>query len=94
LILDRGRDHVYRFTSKLNLDPGDTIHLRTGSGDDGAPTCEMGKPCPEHAHYDLYWNLDNYVWDNDGDLATLKNHEGEVVDRCRYAASADSPKRC
>lgn len=30
-VFDRGRDHVYRFNS-LYLEPGDTIHLRSGSG--------------------------------------------------------------
>ena len=91
---DRDRDHVYRFTATY-LEPGDTIRLRTGRGRfDGAPACEVGKPCPENAHYNFYWGLENYVWNNDGDTATLKNDEGAVVDRCRYTASVSSPKRC
>ena len=93
-VFDRDRDHVYRFTSVL-LDPGDTIRLRTGRGSfDGAPACEKGKPCPENAHYNFYWGLEEYVWDNDGDVATLRNDEGAVVDRCRYTAAVSSPKRC
>ena len=92
-IVDRGRDHVFRFLPLL-LEPGDTVRLHTGQGDGGAPTCEEGTECPENAHYDFYWKLDNYVWNNDGDRATLKNRAGEVVDRCAYTGSADSPTRC
>jgi hypothetical protein len=92
-IVDRGRDHTYRFDS-LYLSPGDSIRLHTGQGDDGAPTCEEGKPCPKHAHYDLYWDLDNYVWNNDGDRATLIRANGKVVDECTYMRSNVSPVRC
>lgn len=74
--------------------PGDTIHLRTGRGSDGAPVCEVGTPCPDHAQYDMYWGLANYVWNNNGDVATLKNRAGTIVDRCRYGSSASNPKRC
>jgi hypothetical protein len=90
----RGRRHVYWFTSKLYMDPGDTIHLRTGHGSDGAPACEIGKPCPEHAHYDMHWELDHFVWNNHGDRVTVKNNEGVVIDRCWYSRDTDSPKRC
>jgi hypothetical protein len=92
-VIDKGRDHVYRFGALL-LEPGDTIRLRSGRGDDGAPACEVGEPCPEHAHYDFHWGLDNYVWNNDGDRATVKDSEGNVVDRCSYGSTADSPKAC
>ena len=88
-IFDRGREHVYRFGS-LYLAPGDTIHLRTGSGDDGAAVCEGG--CP--AFYSFYWDLAEYVWDNDGDRAILIDDSGNVRDRCRYGSSASSPRRC
>ena len=88
-IHDRGRDHVYRFQA-LYLAPGDTIHLRTGRGDDGAAVCEQA--CP--AYYNFYWDLANYVWNNNADVATLRNRAGNVVDRCRYGSAASSPKRC
>lgn len=42
----------------------------------------------------LHWDLDNYVWNNDGDRATLKRPNGTIVDRCAYTASADSPYPC
>lgn len=92
-LFDRGRDHVYRFGA-LYLEPGDTIRLRSGRGNDGAGVCEVGGPCPENTHYDVYWGLTEYVWDNGGDRATLTDDAGTVVDRCRYGASASNPKRC
>lgn len=93
-VFDSGRDHVYRFNS-IYLEPGDTIRLHTGRGSfDGAPACEEGTPCPEHAHNDFYWGLDNYVWNNDGDRATLKRPNGTIVDRCAYDETADSPAHC
>lgn len=92
-VFDRGRDHVYRFRS-LSLESGDTIHLRTGRGFDGVPACKEGSPCPDNAHYDFHWGLDNYVWNNDGDRATLKRPNGTIVDRCAYDETADSPAPC
>lgn len=92
-IVDRGRDHVYRFGS-LFLNPGDTVKLHSGRGSDGAPVCEQGEPCPKHAHYDFYWKLDNYVWNNGGDRARLIRPNGNIVDACTYTASADSPFDC
>lgn len=92
-IFDRGRAHVYRFGA-LYLEPGDTIHLRTGDGSDGAPACEVGEPCSNNANYDLHWSLSRYVWGNDGDVATLVDDSGNVRDRCRYGSAASSPERC
>lgn len=92
-VFDSGRANVYRFP-RLYLYPGDTIRLRTGRGSGGAPVCEEGTPCPENAHYDLYWGLEEYVWDNQGDKGVIKNSESEVIDRCAYGAAATSPHLC
>jgi hypothetical protein len=88
-LLDRGPDHRYRFGA-LSLAPGDFVKLHSGSGSHTV-TSGCGGDCAIH-HY--YWGQDNYVWNNGGDRATLKNSAGNVVDRCRYGAAADSPKRC
>lgn len=87
---DRGRDHTYRF-GELTLGAGEYVRVHTGRGQDSAVT-----GCNGHCftYYDFYWDLDNYVWNNDGDRATLKNDDGEVIDRCAYNSSADSPKAC
>ncbi len=91
-IHDRGRDHVYRFR-RLTLQPGDTVTLHTGNGDDGAAVADCAAaPCP--TYYYLYWDLDEYVWDNRGDTATLRNRDGKIVDRCRYGVAARRAKSC
>lgn len=58
----------------------------------GAALCGAGHPCP--VYYESYWDLCNHVWNNNGDVATVRNRGGNVVDRCRYGSAASSPKRC
>jgi hypothetical protein len=65
--------------------------LRTGRGDDAVAICFEGD-CPPQ--YYNQWNLRNYVWNNSGDVATLRRRTGTIVDRCRYGPAASSPKRC
>jgi hypothetical protein len=89
-LYDKGRDYVYRFRTRLRLEPGDRIILHTGRGENLYGSCSAG--CP--VTIVLFWNLKNYVWDNLGDVATLKRPSGTVADRCRYGPSAQSPKRC
>lgn len=97
---DRGRDHTYVFGDRsqgddvftdIRLEPRGYIRLHTGKGQDSATASTHGDT---PMHYDFYLDLDSYVWNNDGDRATLKNPAGEVVDRCSYTASAESPKFC
>ena len=97
---DRGRDHSYVFGDEsqgedvftnIRLEPGGFIRLHSGQGQDSATATTHGDM---PTYYDFYWDLDNYVWNNEGDRATLKNASGKVVDRCAYTASADSPKAC
>lgn len=64
--------HVYRIGS-FKLPAKTTFKLHTGSGQDSFPS-------------DLFWGMSNYVWNNDGDKALLKNKAGRVVDRCSYRA--------
>lgn len=79
-VLDEGRDHAYRFRAKFILKPGATVKIRTGPGDD--------------THSDRFWDLDNYVWNNDGDKAKLRNPAGRTKDLCDYSGSAPSPVGC
>ncbi|WP_109510238.1 lamin tail domain-containing protein [Nocardioides speluncae] len=69
--------HVYKFGT-LKLGAGKSVRLHTGRG--------------TNTKADRYWRLDNYVWNNSGDTAVLKNAAGTVVDRCTYngAGSATS----
>ena len=68
--------HVYHFPT-FHLAAGAAVKVHTGHGTDGA--------------HNLYWGATGYIWNNDGDAATLKNANGVRVDRCSYT-SADDPE--
>lgn len=67
--------HVYT-CPRLRLGPGKKVRLHTGAGDDG--------------RQNIYWGQDNYVWNNDGDRATLKDEGGHRVDVCSYSGSGST----
>jgi hypothetical protein len=58
-----------------------TVKLHTGSGADSYP-------------HHLYWELDNYVWNNVKDKAILKNAAGTVIDTCSYNNASANYKLC
>lgn len=70
--------HVYKFPT-FTLRAGYTVTLHTGSGANTATN--------------LYWREDNYVWNNSGDKAILKNRTGAKIDTCSFT-SAGSYKIC
>lgn len=61
--------HTYTFGT-LKLAAGASVRLHTGKG--------------TNTKANRYWRLDNYVWNNGGDTAVLKNAAGTVIDRCPY----------
>jgi hypothetical protein len=71
--------HVYRFDD-FRLNDGARVRVHTGHGQDD--------------NNDLYWDSGSYIWNNDGDKATLRRDNGTVADTCRYTAAASSPKIC
>ncbi|MFB6135842.1 MAG: lamin tail domain-containing protein [Halobacteriaceae archaeon] len=63
--------HVYRFPDGFTLGAGATVTLHTGSGAD--------------AGTDLYWGAPGPVWNNAGDTVVVRDADGQVVTRWRYA---------
>ena len=59
--------HVYRFGT-FKLRTGRSVKIHTGSG--------------ANSRTDRYWRQDFYVWNNDGDKATLRNNSGTRMDTC------------
>jgi hypothetical protein len=57
-----------------------TVYVHTGRGTNGRNPA--GKPDAPH----LYWNSGNYVWNNDGDTATIRSGSGRVYDTCSWKA--------
>lgn len=69
LLKDRA-GHRFDFVS-FTIRAGRSVTIHTGSGtDDGN---------------DLYQDSGAYIWNNDGDTATLKDDAGDPVDSCRYS---------
>ena len=63
-------NHIYTFPA-FTLQPGATVHLYTGQGQDDASS--------------LYWGLvGEAVWNNSGDSAFLRDSEGNLVDDYTY----------
>lgn len=63
-------DHTYRFPTGFTLDPGATVTLYTGSGDDTAS--------------ELYWGSGSAIWNNGGDTIIVKDDTGNIVFKHEY----------
>jgi competence protein ComEC len=63
-IEDEGSKHTYTFPS-FTLDSGSTITVYTEEGMDSAT--------------ELYWQLENPIWNNDGDKAYLYDNTGKLI---------------
>ena len=61
---DKGGKHIYTFPS-YKLNSGSTVTLYTGKGKDTAT--------------ELYWQLNDPVWNNNGDTAYLLDSSGKLV---------------
>ncbi|WP_051571632.1 lamin tail domain-containing protein [Cryptosporangium arvum] len=63
-------NHVYTFAGNVTVQPGATLWLHTGRGTDDA------------SH--RYWNSGNYIWNNTGDTAYLRDPAGTQIDTCSW----------
>ena len=73
---------VFTFPRHL-LHPGQSVYVHTGRGRNGRP---------DAAH--LYWNSGAYIWDNDGDTATLRSASGRVSDSCTWTGVGTGVTSC
>jgi len=62
--------HVYTFGT-YRIKAHSTVKIHTGTGNDG--------------QFNLYQDRGAYVWNNDGDTATLRGPAGGRRDRCTYS---------
>ena len=62
--------HEYAFPDGTALEPGETLTLHTGTGENDPP--------------DYYWDADAPVWNNDGDTVFVRTAEGTLVLEERY----------
>ena len=67
-------------TDGFTISGGNSVKVHTGRGSNTAKN--------------LYWRSDSYIWNNDGDTATLKKKNGVVADKCSYAGGSPGYKMC
>jgi len=67
------RRHVYKFPQAVSLSSREKAYIYTGPGED---SFEEGKP----SKWILHWGRHAFVWNNEGDTATLIDTEGNKVD--------------
>jgi Lamin Tail Domain len=61
--------HVYTFGS-FSLGSKKTVYVHTGKGTNNKTN--------------VYWGSGNYIWNNTGDKATLKNKSKSTIDTCSW----------
>ncbi|MEU7902737.1 lamin tail domain-containing protein [Actinoplanes sp. NPDC049118] len=68
-------NHVYTFGNVTIAAKGGRIWLHTGKG------TRSGRV--------VYWGSGNYIWNNTGDTATLRNAAGKNLDACSWSSRKD-----
>jgi hypothetical protein len=63
-------NHVYTFGNVTIAGKGGRLWLHTGKG--------------TNTTKNRYWGSGNYIWNNDGDTAYLRNASGRAVDNCSW----------
>jgi hypothetical protein len=61
---------TYRIPDGFRLGPDRLVRIHTGLGSNDGN--------------DLFWGRGWYVWNNNADRATLRNRNGDIIDRCAY----------
>ncbi len=69
------QNHVYRFPA-FTLGARKSVTVRTGKGTATATT--------------RYYNSANYIWNNTGDTASLRNKAGKQISACGWTTKASS----
>ncbi|WP_433292934.1 lamin tail domain-containing protein [Actinoplanes sp. CA-030573] len=68
-------NHVYTFKSTA-LAAKASVYVHTGKGSDTATN--------------KHWGSGNYIWNNDGDTATLKNTKATTIDTCTWGRTGSA----
>jgi hypothetical protein len=54
----------------------------------------LGSPAGTGTQTDRYWNHSWYIWNNTGDTAALRNHNGTTIDSCTYKGTSQGYVFC
>jgi hypothetical protein len=79
--------HVYTFP-KHTFGPNGTVYVHTGKGTNGK------QPNGTADSARLYQQRGAYVWNNDGDTATLRSASGRTYDTCKWTMKGSGYTAC
>ena len=77
----QSKPHVYHLPERLGngerwtFDPGETLYLITGVGDD----VFIRNPTSGSPQFHFFWNRNAFVWNNSGDRVYLRHANGEFL---------------
>ena len=69
------QSHVYSFPN-ITVGSGKSVTVHTGKG--------------TNTSTNLYWGSRNYIWNNSGDRATLRDAQGHQIDTCSWGNGSGS----
>lgn len=69
------QSHVYTFPN-VTVGGGRSVTVHTGKG--------------TNTSTNLYWRSGNYIWNNTGDRATLRDAQGHQIDTCSWGNGSGS----
>ena len=75
------------FPSGFSLGKEETVRIYTGFK--SRPKKDSG--CGQNPRYELFWGSETAIWNNGGDVASLKKG-GETVDSCSYLKDGENSK--
>jgi Lamin Tail Domain len=67
--------HIFRFGT-FTIKAHGFVKIHTGKG--------------RRTQTDRYWGRSSYVWNNDGEKATLRDNHGNEIDHCAYRDPSES----
>jgi hypothetical protein len=71
------QSHVYTFPN-ITVGGGRSVVVHTGHG--------------TNTSTNLYWGSGNYIWNNTGDRATLRDAQGHQIDSCSWTGDSGATK--
>lgn len=88
-LLSDVKSHVYQFKHAIggkywSLGPGEYVFVHTGSGTDTYTPPVSGHP----GRFQVYWGNGWWIWNNEGDVASLYDSSGNLVHRYTVSNAA------
>lgn len=89
-VSDQGNKHIFTIPAGFKLGPKQSVVLRSGQGTNTATTLFWG----QFVKGGKSASRNNFVWNNDKDVATLKSNTGTIINTCTYTKTKTGFKAC